>query len=91
MGKSISASAKKKRGRPVTTGTGTTIGVRCQDEMLAAVDEWRRKQSDLPTRATAIRRLAEIALKLKSPNNLTMKDSDGRILLPAGGLKAKGK
>ncbi|MBR1194085.1 hypothetical protein JQ609_32450 [Bradyrhizobium sp. AUGA SZCCT0169] len=59
--------------------------------MLAAVDEWRRKQSDLPTRATAIRRLAEIALKLKSPNNLTMKDSDGRILLPAGGLKAKGK
>jgi hypothetical protein len=56
--------AKKARGRPAT-GRGTTVGVRCQDEMLAAVDDWRRKQPDLPTRATAIRRLAEIALKAK--------------------------
>jgi len=47
------------------TRRGTTVGVRCQDEMLAAVDDWRRKQPDLPTRATAIRRLAEIGLKAK--------------------------
>ena len=33
--------------------------------MLEAVDDWRRKQVDLPTRATAIRRLAEIGLKAK--------------------------
>jgi hypothetical protein len=33
--------------------------------MLADVDNWRRKQPDLPTRATAIRRLAEIGLKAK--------------------------
>lgn len=33
--------------------------------MLNAVDDWRRGQSDLPTRATAIRRLAEIGLKAK--------------------------
>ena len=56
--------AKKTRGRPAT-GRGTTVGVRCQDEMLEAVDDWRRKQGDLPTRATAIRRLAEIGLKAK--------------------------
>lgn len=56
--------AKKGRGRPAT-GRGTTVGVRCQDGMLDAVDEWRRKQPDLPTRATAIRRLAEIGLKAK--------------------------
>jgi hypothetical protein len=56
--------AKKRRGRPAT-GRGTTVGVRCQDEMLGEVDDWRRKQPDLPTRATAIRRLAEIGLKAK--------------------------
>jgi hypothetical protein len=33
--------------------------------MLIAVDNWRRMQPDLPTRATAIRRLAEIGLKVK--------------------------
>jgi hypothetical protein len=33
--------------------------------MLADVDDWRRKQPDLPTRATAIRRLAELGLKVK--------------------------
>jgi hypothetical protein len=31
--------------------------------MLGEVDDWRRNQPDLPTRATAIRRLAEIGLK----------------------------
>jgi hypothetical protein len=57
--------AKKRRGRPAT-GRGTTIGVRCQDEMLAEVDNWRRKQPDLPTRATAIRRLAKLGLTVKT-------------------------
>jgi len=33
--------------------------------MLADIDDWRRKQPDLPTRATAIRRLAELGLKAK--------------------------
>ena len=53
--------AKKARGRPAT-GRGTTVGVRCQDDMLEAVDDWRRKQPGVPTRATAIRRLAEMGL-----------------------------
>ena len=44
---------------------GTFIGVRAQDDLLAAIDDWRRKQDDLPGRPEAIRRLVEIGLKAK--------------------------
>jgi len=43
--------------------TGELIGVRCQAELLEAIDEWRRKQPDLPNRPEAMRRLVEQALK----------------------------
>ena len=72
----------KKRGRPAT-GRGTTIGVRCQDEMLVAVDEWRRRQPDIPTRATAIRRLAEIGL------TATPKQKRGTRSIPVSKLNAR--
>jgi hypothetical protein len=32
---------------------------------VAAIDEWRRKQADLPSRSEAIRRLVELGLKAK--------------------------
>jgi hypothetical protein len=32
------------------------------DELVQAIDEWRRQQPDIPTRAEAIRRLVEKAL-----------------------------
>jgi hypothetical protein len=32
---------------------------------VAAIDEWRRKQQDLPSRSEAIRRLVELGLKVK--------------------------
>jgi hypothetical protein len=51
----------KKRGRPAT-GRGKTIGVRCHDDLLAGIDEWRRAEPDLPTQAEAIRRLVVQAL-----------------------------
>jgi hypothetical protein len=54
----------RKRGRPAT-GHGKTIGVRCHERLLEAIDEWRRAESDLPTRAEAIRRLVEQALGSK--------------------------
>ena len=65
MAKSISASTKRK-GRPVTTGTGTTIGVRMLDAPLAALDFWidKQKEPDL-SRPEAIRRLVELGLKAK--------------------------
>jgi hypothetical protein len=64
MAKSISVIEKKKRGRPVTTGTGTLIGVRLLDDHLSALDGWisRQKEPDL-SRPEAIRRLVELGLK----------------------------
>jgi metal-responsive CopG/Arc/MetJ family transcriptional regulator len=50
----------KKRGRPAT-GRGKTIGVRCHEDLLESIDEWRRGERDLPTRAEAIRRLVQEA------------------------------
>jgi metal-responsive CopG/Arc/MetJ family transcriptional regulator len=35
-------------------------------EMIERIDNWRRQQSDLPTRAEAIRRLIETALGSKT-------------------------
>ena len=32
---------------------------------VAAIDQWRRKHDDLPTRSEAIRRLVELGLKAK--------------------------
>ena len=66
MAKSITVNANK-RGRPVTTGTGTIVGVRMLDGPLAALDAWidKQKEPDL-SRPEAIRRLVEIGLKAKS-------------------------
>lgn len=64
--------SKQKRGvgRPRTTGTGTSINVRCQPEFLKRVGEWQadkapelsRQKKPRSFRAEAIRRLAEIGL-----------------------------
>jgi len=45
---------------------GELIGVRCQPELVAEIDEWRRRQPDLPTRQEAMRRLIEQALKART-------------------------
>jgi hypothetical protein len=47
--------------RPLKFPTKLLIGF--DDQRLRAIDEWRRKQPDLPTRAEAIRRLVEMSLK----------------------------
>jgi hypothetical protein len=66
MAKSITVNANK-RGRPVTTGTGTVVGVRMLDRPLAAVDAWIAKQKDPDlSRPEAIRRLVELGLKAKA-------------------------
>jgi len=67
MGKSVRVITKKRRGRPVTTGKGTLIGVRLLDEPLATLDEWIARQKDAElTRPEAIRRLVELGLKAKT-------------------------
>src|SRR5215216_4709373 len=66
MGKSIRVITKKRRGRPVTTGKGTLIGVRLLDEPLASLDAWiaKHKEPEL-SRPEAIRRLVERGLTVK--------------------------
>lgn len=46
--------------RPLKYPTKVLIGF--DDQQLAAIDEWRRKQSDLPTRSEAIRRIVDKTL-----------------------------
>jgi hypothetical protein len=66
MAKSIGVITKKRRGRPVTTGKGTLVGVRLLDEPLASLDAWigKQREPDL-SRPEAIRRLVELGLKAK--------------------------
>lgn len=39
------------------------VGTRFQPDLLAAIDLWRKMQSDLPTRPEAVRRLVELGLR----------------------------
>jgi len=38
------------------------IGIRWHEPALTAIDDWRRRQPDLPARGEAIRRLVELGL-----------------------------
>jgi hypothetical protein len=40
--------------------------MRFSEAFLKSIDDWRRKQADLPSRASAIRRLVELGLKVKA-------------------------
>ena len=62
----------KKRGRPVSTGTGTLIGVRFTDDKLAELDRWIAEQDDTLTRPEAIRRLAEIGFEVSKREQLKL-------------------
>lgn len=57
------AQSQNKRGRPAT-GTNPSIGVRMPPDAIAALDQWRAKQPDVPSRPEAARRLIEIGLKV---------------------------
>jgi hypothetical protein len=46
--------------------TGDLVGVRIQTDMARQLDDWRRKQDDLPGRPEAIRRLVELGLTVKA-------------------------
>jgi hypothetical protein len=63
MGKSTREITKSPKKR--ADGTGDPVLVRVQPEMAKQLDDWRRKQEDLPGRPEAIRRLVELGLKVK--------------------------
>jgi hypothetical protein len=52
-------------GRPPGRVQDRPFQMRASEEFLDAVDKWRAKQEDKPSRAEAIRRLVEIGLKAK--------------------------
>ena len=54
---------KSKRGRPPVASEAITV--RIPVDHLAILDDWRRRQDDLPGRPEAIRRLIELGLKAK--------------------------
>ena len=45
---------------------GDLVVVRVQSDIAKRLDDWRRKQDDLPGRPEAIRRLVELGLKAKA-------------------------
>ena len=50
--------------------------MRLDPETILKVDEWRRDQSDLPSRAEAIRRLVQQGLVSSSTKQLTFTDGE---------------
>ena len=59
----INSAKKSRRGRPAVDSEA--INVRMTVDSLSKLDDWRRKQEDLPGRPEAIRRLVELGLKAK--------------------------
>jgi hypothetical protein len=63
MKSTINSAKKSKRGRPPVDTEA--VNVRMATEALETIDNWRRKEPDLPGRPEAIRRLVELGLKAK--------------------------
>jgi hypothetical protein len=64
MKSTINSAKKSKRGRPPVESEA--INVRMSADLLKTIDDWRRTQGDLPGRPEAVRRLVDLALKLKT-------------------------
>src|SRR5215470_16374011 len=58
-------SGNRPRGRPSKRPQDRLFQMRVSEQFLRTVDDWRRGQGDLPSRAEAIRRLVELATKIK--------------------------
>ena len=58
-------SVHKKRGRPAGRSYGETIPMRLSPALKDEVEAWAKRQVDKPSRSEALRRLVEMALKIK--------------------------
>jgi hypothetical protein len=56
---------KRPRGRPSKRPQDRLFQMRVSEQFLRTVDDWRRSQTDLPSRAEAIRRLVTLATESK--------------------------
>lgn len=66
-------------GRPRTDAVPITL--RLRPSAIAAIDNWRREQPDLPTRPEAVRRLVEKALGDGRPA-VPPTDNEPPLILP---------
>ena len=57
--------SKRPRGRPSKSAQDRPFQMRVSESFLRMVDDWRRSQTDIPSRAEAIRRMVELATKQK--------------------------
>lgn len=63
MKSTLDSAKKRKKGRPPVESMA--VNVRLPMDAVSAIDDWRRRQDDLPGRPESIRRLVEQALKGK--------------------------
>jgi hypothetical protein len=61
--------SRRLPGRPSKTPQDRPFQMRVSEEFLRIVDDWRRRQKDLPSRAEAIRRLVELGTKQKATSD----------------------
>ena len=59
------ANPRPAPGRPPKGKHDRLFQMRVSEQFLRIVDDWRRTQDDLPSRAEAIRRLVELGSKVK--------------------------
>jgi hypothetical protein len=55
----------RPRGRPSKRTQNRPFQMRVSESFLRMVDDWRRGQIDVPSRAEAIRRMVELAINVK--------------------------
>ncbi len=65
IGNDIYIKVNTKMGRPPGRIQDRPFQMRVTEDFLTAVDKWRAKQEDEPSRAEAIRRLVDLGLKAK--------------------------
>src|SRR5262249_59528316 len=61
----IADMTSRPRGRPTKRAQDRPFQMRVSEDFFRTVDEWRRGQTDLPSPAEAIRRMVELAAKMK--------------------------
>jgi hypothetical protein len=59
----------RPHGRPTKRQQDRPFQMRVSEDFIRTVDEWRRAQIDLPSRAEAIRRMVELAAKMKKKSD----------------------
>jgi hypothetical protein len=62
---SIDSARKSTKGRPSVDSEA--VNVRMERPQLTRLDDWRRRQVDMPSRPEAIRRLIDLGLAAKRP------------------------